>query len=1191
MSNRLADSTSPYLLQHQHNPVDWYPWGPEALERARSEDRPILLSIGYSACHWCHVMERESFEVESTAALMNKHFVNIKVDREERPDLDGIYMQAVQQFTGGHGGWPMTVFLLPDGRPYYGGTYFPPTPRQGMPSFIQVMEHALRLLDQRRKEVESVSEDVLRYVRAGRLLPPAGDALSDGWLDGVAEQATSDFDSQHAGFGTAPKFPPHGTLSVLLAHHHKTGSARSLSMVTRTLDGMARGGMYDVIGGGFARYSVDAGWVIPHFEKMLYDNGLLLPLYVDAFRVTGNATYARVVRDSLAWLQREMLGKHGAFFASMDADSEGVEGKYFAWTPHEFASLLRPEDGARASSLLGVTKGGSFEHGTSVLRMDTALEDLPGEDQAFLRDDVFPTLLQARGERIPPGTDTKVVTAWNALAITAFARAGAVFGVPQWVTQAEATATFLLEVAQRDGRLLRSWRDGCGGAPGFADDHAFLVGALVDLYEATLDLVWLKRALTLADRTIELFWDTEDGGLFYTGHDAETLVARTKNLTGGALPSANGAAALAFVRLGALTGRTDLTEKADRILRSYQVLLKQAARALGPEALAGAWLSQGGQELGFVGAVDAPDTITLLREVRARYLPFAVRARVDDGQTSALLPWMEHRTAQDGKAAAYVCRDHSCLAPTAEPAVLASQLDALISTPADAEPESTARVRAPALPEGPEAWLGIEAPLSLEDLRGQVVVLDFWTYCCINCCHVLPELAAIEERFEDSPVTVIGVHSAKFTRERERVAVEQAMERLGVHHPVINDADRALWTQYAVKSWPTIVVLDATGREAWRHNGEVQRADLAAVIDDLLAEARGSGTLAEGMGHRGARAIEARAETELRGPGKVSVFPGIQDQSQGIDPLAASGRLYIADTGRHRILELLLEADDDGWPRGTLLRVFGGADEPGLADGSAAEARFREPQGMSRRGDELWVADTGNHCLRRVDLRDGMVTTAAGTGERGVGAAADPTAPRTVALRSPWDVETTDGAVLVAMAGTHQVWVYLPEQNQMGPMIGCGAEDHADGPASRAALAQPSGLALFGRHLFWADSETSSIRLADLEKREVMTVVGRGLFDFGDVDGPGAEVLLQHPLDLTFAEGVLWVADTFNHKIKRIEPTGGITTTLVGSDPSVLDEPGGIDVVGRFLVVADTNNHRIRVIDRETAEVRDLAWG
>ena len=1183
MVNRLAESASPYLLQHQHNPVDWYPWGPEALQRAQREDRPILLSVGYSACHWCHVMERESFEDPGAAAFMNEHFVNIKVDREERPDLDGIYMQAVQQFTGGRGGWPMTVFLLPDGRAFYGGTYFPPAPRQGMPSFLQVMEHALRLIRERRKEVEHVSEEVLQHVNAGRRLPPPADALSPRWLEAVEEQAEADFDHRYGGFGAPPKFPPHGTLTALLAHHHRTGGQRSLDMVTATLDAMARGGMYDVLGGGFARYAVDAAWVVPHFEKMLYDNGLLVPLYVDAFAVTGDPTYRRVVRDTLAWLERDMLGEHGAFFASMDADSEGVEGRYFAWTPDELAAALGDEDGPRAAALLGVTADGTFEHRTSVIRMDTPLEQLSAADRGVLAE-AMPRLLAVRDARIPPATDTKIVTAWNALVISAFAQAGAAFGEPTWVARAADAADFLLTTMTPDGRLLRSWRDGRSGAPGFADDHAFLLAALLDLYRATLQDRWLRAALGLADQLVTLFWDPEDGGLFYTGHDGEPLVARTKSLTGGALPSANGVAALAFVRLGVLAGRADLTARAERILRSYQLLLDRAARALGPEAIAGEWLSAGGEEVGLVGAV--ADCADLAGVVRTRYLPFAIIGRIDPDGPTELLPWMERRTTLNGRAAAYLCRDHACLAPTADPVDLGAQIDAIGPKERPA-PEPTARVRAPALPSDPAVWLGGGDPLTLEDLRGRVVVLDFWTYCCINCLHVLPELAAIEQRFAGAPVTVLGVHSPKFPREHDSGAVTRAMARHRIAHAVINDADHALWSQYAVKAWPTLVVLDGTGREAWRRSGEVDRDDLGAVITDLLAEL--SPTEAAPAPSEPIPAV-VRPETELRVPGKVTVVPGIEEQLGGANVLAESGRLYIADTGRHRILELLLEAGPDGWPQGTLLRVFGGADAPGLVDGDAGAARFRDPQGMGHFGEVLWVADTGNHCLRRIDLRDGVVTTAAGTGRRGDGRAGDPSAPRTVDLRSPWDVVATDGAVLVAMAGAHQVWVYLDEPDQIGAMIGSGVEDHVDGAAGQAALAQPSGLALVGRHLFWVDSETSSVRMSDLEAREVLTVVGRGLFDFGDVDGAGEEVRLQHPLGLTFADDALWIADTFNDKIKRVEPSGGATTTLLGGDRAVLDEPGGLDAAGPFLIVADTNNHRIRVVERATGAVRDLEW-
>jgi uncharacterized protein YyaL (SSP411 family)/thiol-disulfide isomerase/thioredoxin len=1186
MPNRLAASASPYLLQHQHNPVDWYPWGDEALARARAEDRPILLSVGYSACHWCHVMERESFEDEATAAYMNEHFVNIKVDREERPDLDTIYMTAVQTFTGGRGGWPMTVFLLPDGRPYFGGTYFPPRPAHGMPSFQQVMEHAVRLVTQRRREVEAVTEGVVGRMRAFQKLPAPDETLAVRWLDAVTEAAEADFDPVHGGFGAAPKFPPHGTLAVLLAQHARTGHRRALEMVEVTLDRMAQGAMYDHLGGGFARYSVDERWAVPHFEKMLYDNGQLLPVYLDAWLLTGRPLWRRVVVDSLGWLEREMLASQGAFYASQDADSEGEEGRFFVWTPAQLAEVLG--DGAgRAATLLGITSDGTFEHGASVLRMETALEDLPEDDQVFLRQSAFPALFAARAARVAPGTDTKIVTAWNALVITAFARAGAALREPRWVQRAVDAAEFLWTTATPEGRLLRTWKDGVPGPGGYADDHAFLVVALIDVYEATLDLRWLDRAVALADRMLALFWDEDDGGLYYTGHDAEALVARTKNLTGGALPSANGMAALGLLRLGTLVGREDLRDKAGWILRSMQMLLGQAARALGPEAIAGDWMARGGSEIGLVG--DGEPLAALVNQVHSRPRPFSVVAAVpgDHGRdggapTPQLLPWMAHRTAPPGEAAAYVCQGHVCLAPVTSPAELAEQLRG--ATEIDRGPAKEARVRSPRLPDDPFRWIG-SPPLGGDALRGQVVVLDFWALCCINCHHVLPELAALERRFVGEPVRVVGVHSAKFPHEQERAAVALAVERYGITHPVLNDPDRALWSEFAVKAWPTLVVLDPTGREAFRKSGEVDRDELGRVVQRLLDEARDAGTLGEPAAPP---AVEARAETPLRHPSKVHVFPGVVAQARGTDPLVdPDARLYVAETGAHVVRECELVVGPDGWPAAArVLRTFGAPGEPGFVDGAAP--RFRDPRGMSRLGDVLWLADTGNHAVRTIDLRTGSVETVAGTGRRGRGARVDPTRPREADLRSPWAVEATDGAVFVAMAGTHQIWVILPDRGHAGPMIGSGAEDHVDGSMREAALAQPSGMALFGASLFWADSETSSIRMADLEEGEVQTVVGQGLFDFGDVDGAGAEVRLQHPLGVTVSGGALWVADTYNHKIKRIDLAGGETVTVAGGADGALREPEGIDALGQFLVIADTGHGRLRVMDRETGALRDL---
>jgi len=822
------------------------------------------------------------------------------------------------------------------------------------------------------------------------------------------------------------------------------------------------------------------------------------------------------------------------------------------------------------------------------LRMERALELLSADEQSLLRDVVFPSLFAARAERIAPGTDTKIVTAWNALVISAFARAGAALGEQRWVERAIAAADFLRTKSTVDGRLLRTWKDGVHGPTGFADDHAFLLVAFLDVYEATLDLRWLNAARDLAEVTLDLFWDEDDGGLFFAGKDAESLVARTKNLTGGALPSANGMAALGLVRLGTLLDRSDLLKKAERILLSYQMLLDQAARALGPEAIAGDWLSRGGTEVGLVGGMSELEPF--VAEIHSRPHPFSVMAGVpaDHGQdggstTPELLPWMAHRTTVGGEATAYVCQGHVCLAPVTNTKDLAKQLRG--ATELDAGPSKKARVRSPSLPHDAFRWIGSE-PLVGDALRGKVVVIDFWTLCCINCHHVLPEIAVVEERFAGQAVQVLGVHSAKFPHEQERGAIELAMERHGIAHPVLNDPDRSLWSQFAVKAWPTVVVLDVTGREAWRISGEVDADSLSRVIERLLEEGREMNSLSP----EPAAVVHAvDSPSLLRHPSKVHVFPGLMAQAEGVDPLVdEDARIYVADTGHHVIHECGIESGVDGWPTvARIQRSFGIHGAPGFRDGP--RPAFRDPRGMSRLGDQLWVADTGNHAVRVVDLTSGEVRTVLGTGARGKGESSDPTRPLAIDLRSPWALEATDEAVFVAMAGSHQIWVVLPERGHAGPMIGSGAEDHVDGSPQEAALAQPSGMALFGPHLIWTDSETSSVRLADLVKGEVMTVVGRGLFDFGDQDGQGAGVRLQHPLGVTLADASLWVADTYNHKIKRIELDGGVTRTVAGGSPEDLREPDGIDSLGQFLLIADTGNHRLRVMDRETGELRDLA--
>ena len=1207
MPNRLVHETSPYLLQHAHNPVDWYPWGPEALERARAEDRPILLSVGYSACHWCHVMERESFEDDETAALMNARFVNVKVDREERPDLDEIYMKAVQAFTGGHGGWPMTVFLTPTGEPFFGGTYFPPQPGRGMPSFTQVLHHAHQLYHRDRARVAEITGELREYLRDSTRLPPAAADRSDGWLETFTATAAEAYDDLNAGFGGAPKFPPHGGLRVLLAHAQLTADPQARKMALETLDAMARGGMYDLLAGGFCRYSVDAEWRVPHFEKMLYDNGQLIPLYLQAWRMTGAPRYARVARESCDWILDEMTHDHGGFAASLDADTEGEEGRYYAWTPAQVREAVGMLDGLRASLLLEVSDAGTFEHGASVLRLHTPLEQLDPADQETLRR-ALPLLRHARSQRVAPGRDDKVIVAWNAMAIGALAQAGAALSEPRYTAAAAKAADFILSTLQPPGpdgqpRLRRTHKDGRARILAYADDHVLLIDALVDLYEATFDRRWLAEACRLADRTLALFWDADSGGLFYTGTDAEALVTRSKNFIGGAEPAANEVAALAFCRLETLCGRSDLGEKADLIVRSYQALLERAPRALGAVALAAAWRNRGSQEVALIGEVGTEAGQALLAELRQsphplRVVAAATAAEVADPDVLALLPWLAHRSTPAGRPTAYLCEGFACKAPTADPAELRAQLRAGQPSPEAAESawrerRRRARVTAPALPAEAEHWLNVDAPLTLERLRGQVVVLDFWTYCCINCLHVLPELAAVEEAFAGQPVAVLGVHAAKFTAEKEADSVRRAVARHGVRHPVVLDPEHTLWEQYAIRSWPTVAVLDTRGRIAWQQPGEARREELIAVVRELIEEGRADGSLAEEPVWQVPAAAPGGGE-QLRHPGKVCVYPSpIVQAAEQADPFTEPGRLYVSDTGNHRILEVRLRLGEDGWPRGEQVRVFGDG-QPGLRDGPAGQARFNMPQGTARVGDTLWVADTENHAVRAVDLAEGTVRTVAGTGRRGAGIDLSPGDPRKIDLRSPWDVEAASNGsgadiVLIAMAGTHQIWILFPGDGRIGPFIGSGQESHVDGPPDEAALAQPSGMVLAGQYLFFVDSETSSIRAYQMDSRQVGTMVGQGLFDFGDVDGVGEAVRLQHPLGVTLGERELYIADTFNNKVKTLRMQDGSVSTLAG-DGSIAHfaEPGGLDRAGDFLVVADTNNHRLRAVHRRTGEARDL---
>jgi len=1179
--NRLAHESSPYLRQHQDNPVDWFPWGEEALTRAKAEDKPILLSVGYSACHWCHVMEHESFSDAQTAAEMNASFVNIKVDREERPDIDDLYMRAVQAFTGGRGGWPMTVFLTPSGEPFFGGTYFPPLPRHGMPSFRQVLAHAADVYQQVKAGETDIHDRVVSAMQDDGDLG-AGDATRSDWIERLFVAAEQSFDRADGGFGGAPKFPPHGTLAVLLADHAVRGRSRSLRMATDTLRAMARGGMYDHLGGGFARYSVDGQWRVPHFEKMLYDNAQLVPLYVDAHVATGEAFYARIARETLAYLTRDLMDPDGAFFAAEDADSEGEEGLFYVFTQADLFEILGDEASVRACDLLQVTAGGTFEHGASVLRLDEPLEELEAADRAFLVDTVFPALLAARDQRVRPHRDDKVVIGWNGLAIRAFAHAGRALDDPSLVDVARRCADHLLQHAIVDGRLHRILARGEDSSvrakvPAFLDDHANLMNGLLALWEATWERRWLDAAQRLARAALDLFDSHDEPALDYVGRDAEALVARSKNLVAGAEPSGNGAMALALTRLSAITGEPSWGERADRILSVYAPLLDRAPRALGEEVLAGHWRRHGGLEIGVVGA-PGPERDALLDVLRGQLLPFAVTS-VHAPDADPPVAWMADRPVLDGPTA-YVCQGFTCQLPVTDPAELSAQLRD-VRAPVRNPLRSPHVVRAPEWSVDPADWRNIDRPVSLQELRGHVVVLDFWTFCCINCMHVLPELAALEEYFDGKPVVVLGVHSAKFDHEKVPAAVDDAIARHRIRHPVLLDPTHALWQQYAVRAWPTVVVIDPEGRVAWQKSGEVDRETLIAAVEDVLEDAGDRGALTDAPVEVLA-APTTTTTTGLRYPGKLLVHPGARAQYEGEPIFKPGSRLFIADTGHHRILECRLALGDDGWPTASVLRTFGSG-APGMDDGCLEVATFRDPQGMAILDGEVYVADTGNHALRAIDLETEKVRTIAGTGRLGRGEL-QPSAPSAMPLRSPWDLEATDGVVFIAMAGSHQIWIYLTEQDRLGPFLGSGREAHIDGAPGEAALAQPSGMQLWGNVLFFADSETSSIRAFDFEKKQVGTVLGRGLFDFGDQDGPPTQALLQHPLGVSVTRGHIYVADTYNGKVKQVLLPGAHTETLAEG----LSEPGGLDVAGDFLLVADTGADRIVAVRRKDGEVREV---
>jgi uncharacterized protein YyaL (SSP411 family) len=668
-TNRLAHETSPYLRQHAHNPVDWYPWGPEALERARKLDRPIFLSIGYSACHWCHVMEHESFENEEIARILNDHFVSIKVDREERPDLDQIYMAAVQALTG-QGGWPMTVFLTPDLKPFTGGTYFPPDDRYGRPGFKRVLLSLAEWWKTRRQEIEDSAGQLTEHLQSpGRLEHEEGE-LGPATLQQAVSGLSRAFDAQHGGFGSAPKFPHPMDLRVLLRAWKRFGTEHALHMVRVTLDHMARGGIYDHLGGGFARYSTDARWLVPHFEKMLYDNALLTVCYTEAYQATGDPAYHDVVAETIGWVLREMTSPEGPFYSTLDADSEKEEGKFYVWTAAEINELLG-RDADLFSSVYNIDPDGNWEHGKNILHCSKTFEQLArlhGLDEQELRDTTNRCRLrlwEVRGKRVGPGRDEKVLTSWNGLMIGALAQAAAAFDRQDWAGSAGRAADFILEhMRASDGRLLRTWA--AGGAAklnAYLEDYSFLIDGLVSLYEATFEPRWIEEAVRLADVLVEQFWDETDGGFFYTGRDHEKLIARGKDPHDNAIPSGNSMAVTALLRLYKLTGRDDLHERSRRTLDLYQGLLTAHPLAAGQMLIALDFQLGPVQEFAVVGDPASEPTQRVLRAIRRPFVPNRVVAlRTPAAGAEKLLPLLADKQPR-GDVTTYLCQDFTCQAP------------------------------------------------------------------------------------------------------------------------------------------------------------------------------------------------------------------------------------------------------------------------------------------------------------------------------------------------------------------------------------------------------------------------------------------------------------------------------------------------------------------------------------------------
>ena len=670
-TNRLIRETSPYLLQHAHNPVDWHPWGEEALGRAKREDKPILLSIGYSACHWCHVMEKESFENETIAKVMNAHFINIKVDREERPDLDEIYMNAVQVMTGS-GGWPMTVFLTPDLVPFHAGTYFPPEDRGGMPGFPKVLTTVSDYYRSHQQEVSKMVAQMKNTLHQIVKIVPSKESMEEKILSNAFENLERQFDVYYGGFGRAPKFPSSMALSFLLRYWKRTGSKKALDMVELTLEKMGNGGMYDHLGGGFHRYSVDDRWLIPHFEKMLYDNALLSRTYFEAYQATRKEGYRQVGEEILQYVLREMKSPQGGFYSTQDADSEGEEGKFYVWTRDQMREILGKEGGTAFSAYYGVTPQGNFEGGRSVLSIASSLEkisELYGikiPDLRVLLGEGRRKLFAEREKRIKPNRDEKILTSWNSLMISGFVDGFKVTGDAKYLDGGKEATNFILQAMRKEGGLMRVFNRGKCQVKGYSEDYAFFIQALIDLYEATFEIDWLKEADDLNRKMIRQFWDETNGGFFFSGKENEALIAQSKSPYDNALPSSNSVAVFNLLRLGYLTGEDSLKQKAEQILRLFHDFLSEHPSGFA-QMLSGFSFFLCPEEVGIVGSKDDVRTQSMLKVIHLTFLPNKILSLKDPKEKveGNWIPFLKD-VKVEGAPAAFVCRGFTCLPPVSD---------------------------------------------------------------------------------------------------------------------------------------------------------------------------------------------------------------------------------------------------------------------------------------------------------------------------------------------------------------------------------------------------------------------------------------------------------------------------------------------------------------------------------------------